>query len=152
MAFPIGSMGKNSPAVQETQEVQALSLGREGLMEEEIGYPLQYSCLKNPMDRGAWQDSLRGFQSGTQLKDWALNIVWTLQNLKSIIFWYFTKYSFTNIIKNFRWNNEELISLQDRIQGYKILLEKVIWNTNCMYCFCHFDYTFMKYIISLDNI
>ena len=23
--------------------------------EEGNGYPLQYSCLKNPMDRGAWQ-------------------------------------------------------------------------------------------------
>ena len=22
---------------------------------EENGYPLQYSCLENPMDRGAWQ-------------------------------------------------------------------------------------------------
>ena len=22
---------------------------------EENGYPLQYSCLQNPMDRGAWQ-------------------------------------------------------------------------------------------------
>ena len=24
------------------------------------GYPLQYSCLDNPMDRGAWQASLWG--------------------------------------------------------------------------------------------
>jgi len=24
--------------------------------EEESGHPLQYSCLGNPMDRGAWQD------------------------------------------------------------------------------------------------
>ena len=24
------------------------------------GNPLQYSCLENPMDRGAWQDSLWG--------------------------------------------------------------------------------------------
>ena len=22
------------------------------------GYPLQYSCLENPMDRGAWQDTV----------------------------------------------------------------------------------------------
>ena len=27
---------------------------------EENGYPLQYSCLKNPMDRGAWQATVRG--------------------------------------------------------------------------------------------
>ena len=24
------------------------------------GNPLQYSCLENPMDRGAWQDTVHG--------------------------------------------------------------------------------------------
>ena len=27
---------------------------------EEIGYLLQYSCLGNPTDRGAWQDGVHG--------------------------------------------------------------------------------------------
>ena len=27
---------------------------------EENGYPLQYSCLGNPMDRGAWQSIVHG--------------------------------------------------------------------------------------------
>ena len=27
---------------------------------EENGYPLQYSCLGNPMDRGAWQATVHG--------------------------------------------------------------------------------------------
>ena len=27
---------------------------------EENGYPLQYSCLGNPMDRGAWWDTVHG--------------------------------------------------------------------------------------------
>ena len=27
--------------------------------------PLQYSCLKNPMDRGAWQATVHGSQSQT---------------------------------------------------------------------------------------
>ena len=30
------------------------SLGWEDLLEEGMGNPLQYSCLENPMDRGAW--------------------------------------------------------------------------------------------------
>ena len=30
-------------------------LGREALLEEGSGNPLQYSCLENPMDREAWQ-------------------------------------------------------------------------------------------------
>ena len=34
------------------------------------GYPLQYSCLGNPMDRGAWQGQVHGVaKSQTQLSD-----------------------------------------------------------------------------------
>ena len=34
------------------------------------GTPLQYSCLENPMDRGAWKAVIRGFAEGqTQLSD-----------------------------------------------------------------------------------
>ena len=35
-------------------ETQVLSLGREDYPREENGYPLQYSCLENCRDRGAW--------------------------------------------------------------------------------------------------
>ena len=43
---------KNLPAVQETW-VQ--SLGWEDSPGKGNGYPFQYSCLENSMDRGAWQ-------------------------------------------------------------------------------------------------
>ena len=34
------------------------------------GTPLQYSCLENPMDRGAWQAAVHGVAEGwTQLSD-----------------------------------------------------------------------------------
>ena len=34
------------------------------------GNPLQYSCLKNPMDRGAWQATVHGTaKSPTQLSN-----------------------------------------------------------------------------------
>ena len=33
-------------------------LGRSS--EERNGYPLQYSCLENSMDRGAWQGTVYG--------------------------------------------------------------------------------------------
>ena len=45
-------MVKNLPAVQETQ-VRFLDQVRSP--EEGKGNPLQYSCMENPMDRGAWQ-------------------------------------------------------------------------------------------------
>ena len=36
------------------------------------GYPLQYSCLENPMDRGAWWATVRGVtKSQTRLNDLA---------------------------------------------------------------------------------
>ena len=42
---------KNLPAVQETQ---VLPLSWEDPLEEGNGYLLQYSCLENSMNRGAW--------------------------------------------------------------------------------------------------
>ena len=36
------------------------SLGREDSPGEGNGDPLQYPCLENPMDRGAWQGTVRG--------------------------------------------------------------------------------------------
>ena len=36
------------------------SLGQEDSLEKENGSPLQYSCLENPMDRGAWRATVQG--------------------------------------------------------------------------------------------
>ena len=37
----------------EVQEAQVQSLGQEDPPGEGNGYPIQYSCLENPMDRAA---------------------------------------------------------------------------------------------------
>ena len=57
MGFPGGSVVKNTPA----------SVGDTGLVLESgrspeggIGNPLQYSCLENPMNRGAWWATFHG--------------------------------------------------------------------------------------------
>ena len=45
------------------------SLGEEDPLEGN-GTPLQYSCLENPMDRGAWQATVPGVaRSQTRLSD-----------------------------------------------------------------------------------
>ena len=36
------------------QETEVPSLGQEDSPGEGNGHPLEYSCLGNPMDRGAW--------------------------------------------------------------------------------------------------
>ena len=64
---PAGSYGKESV----TRETQVWSLGPLGRSPEEgNSNPLQYSCLENPMDRGAWQGTLHGVaKSRTGLND-----------------------------------------------------------------------------------
>ena len=42
-------------------------------LEEGNGTPLQYSCLENPMDRGAWWATVHGVaKSWTRLRDFTL--------------------------------------------------------------------------------
>ena len=43
--------------MQETQKTQVRSLGGEDPLEKGI---LQYSCLENPTDRGAWWATVHG--------------------------------------------------------------------------------------------
>ena len=50
-------MVKNPPAMQKNL-ASVLRLGRSP--GKENGNPLQYSCLENPMDRGAWQAIVHG--------------------------------------------------------------------------------------------
>ena len=59
---PMAQWVNNTPAMQETQEIQVLSLGWEDSPEEGNGKPLQYSCLGSPMDRGAWRATVMGLQ------------------------------------------------------------------------------------------
>ena len=51
LGFPNGSAVKNLPAVQEPQELRVQSPSNEDPPGEGNGYPLQYSCLENPMDK-----------------------------------------------------------------------------------------------------
>ena len=55
--FPCGSVGKEF-ACSSGDLGSIPGLGR--APGEGNGTPLQYSCLKNPMDRGAWQDTVHG--------------------------------------------------------------------------------------------
>ena len=50
-----------------------LALGRSS--GEGYGNPLQYSCLENPMDRGAWRATVHGVtKSRTQLSNWYIQV------------------------------------------------------------------------------
>ena len=69
--FPGGSVVKNLCAVQETQ-VQ--SLIQEDSPGKGNGTPLQYSCLRNPMNRGVWW-ATGVAKSQTRLSNWTTTIL-----------------------------------------------------------------------------
>ena len=58
----IAQQKKNPPALWETQQACAQSLRWEDPLEQESGNPPQYSCLNNPMDRGAGRLQAKGLQ------------------------------------------------------------------------------------------
>ena len=65
--FPGGLDGKES-ACNAGDPASIPGLGRSA--GERNGYELQYSCLENSMDRGAWQATVHGVaKSQTQLSD-----------------------------------------------------------------------------------
>ena len=62
---------KRLPGMQETR---VRSLGREDPLEKENGTPLQYSCLENPMEGGAWWATVHGVaKSRTRLSDFTFH-------------------------------------------------------------------------------
>ena len=68
-------MGKNPPAVQETQEIWVQSLEEERLPGGGHGNPLQCSYLENLMDRGAWRATVHGIaKSQTQLNNFTFTL------------------------------------------------------------------------------
>ena len=65
------------------QETRALPLGQEDPLEEGTANPLQYSCLENPMDRGAWQAAVHEVE-----KEFSNNLVSKQQQNKFIFKFY----------------------------------------------------------------
>ena len=57
MGFPGGSVVKNPPT--NAGDTGSIPASGRSPREENIN-PLQYSCLENPMDRGAWWDIVHG--------------------------------------------------------------------------------------------
>ena len=60
LGFPGCSMVKNLPANAEDTGASGSILGLGSFPGAGNGYPFQYSCLENPMDRGAWWAAVHG--------------------------------------------------------------------------------------------
>ena len=70
MGFPGGVVMKNPPAYVGDSRDAGLIPGSGSSPEGGNGNPLPYSCLENPMDRGAWQTIVKGVtKSQSQLRN-----------------------------------------------------------------------------------
>ena len=69
LGFPGDSEVKNLPAnigaLGDTSSIPGWGRSPEG----GNGNPLQYSCLENPMDRGAWQATIHGVAESDETSD-----------------------------------------------------------------------------------
>ena len=63
IGFPDGTVVKNLPTNTEDARDMSLIPGSGRSPGKGNGNPLQYSCLENFMDRGAWQDTVRGIKN-----------------------------------------------------------------------------------------
>ena len=92
---------KNTPANAGHIRDLGLILGLGKYPEVGQGNPLQYSCLENPMDRGAWQGIVHGVtKHWTQLKWLSTHI--TIHLILCLLKWYkcnLLKIIYFNIIK-----------------------------------------------------
>ena len=63
LGFPVVLVVKNLPANARDIRDAGLITGSGRSPGGGHGNPLQYSCLENPMDRGAWQATVHGAES-----------------------------------------------------------------------------------------
>ena len=93
LGFPGGASGKE-PACQLRRYRDVDSIPGSGKSPEGgYGNPLQYSCLENPMDRGAWQatgrresDTMKPVSAHARMLSWMLLLQTLLHVSKSMIF------------------------------------------------------------------
>ena len=85
MVFSDGSVGKESACSAGDTEDTGSIPGSERSSGGGNGNPLQYSHLKNPMDRGAWQATTHGVtKSWTQLRDYLQDEVGVGKNQQAV--------------------------------------------------------------------
>ena len=88
--------------MQKRQEPRVPSLGISGLGKfpgEGNGSPLQYSCLENPMDGGAWQATVHGVtKSWTRLSDSPFHAL----NSVTFCFYFYQFYTISYLV-TFEW-------------------------------------------------
>ena len=105
--FPRGLVVKNLPAnARDAEDMGFVSgLGRSsgGVSDN----PLQYSCLENPMDRGALQAAVYGVAKELDVPEWLSSRSESIQMLYIYIFFFFFRSTWINVFCFFDGSNKE---------------------------------------------
>ena len=99
-----------------------LGLGR--FFREGNDNPLQYSCLGNPMDRGAWWTMVHGaVKSSTRLSTQIRHTLWVLCGVSSVIFFcimsLFHSFGFQSLMSWIECSINASLKLMMGEMGYK---------------------------------
>ena len=81
MGFSGGSVVKNPPA--SAGDMGSIPWSRRSPGEGN-GNPLQYSCLGNPTDRGAWWATVHGISKESGMTEWLNNISYMRDHLRHL--------------------------------------------------------------------
>ena len=78
-----GLVAKTVKNLHAMQEAWVRSLGQKDPLEKGSGYPIQYPCLENSMDRGAWRTTVHGGHKESDTPEGlTLPLPWTCDFLK----------------------------------------------------------------------
>ena len=102
------------------------SLGWEDSPGEGNGNPLQYSCLENPMDGGAWWATVHGVaKSWTRLSDFTHSLIHSHIVYYAVLIWgppwFFIKSNVYTIINTFSFLTTHHLSLLVNIRCFAML-------------------------------
>ena len=120
--FPGGSVVKNPPTMQRTLVPEVSSIPGSGRSPREgNGNPLQYSCLRNPMVRGAWQATVHGVAKHTHTHMHTQKLlIWKLFFLTSFclsnFYLHFSKY----VLSSYRSLSKVTLSKDSAFQKHLI--------------------------------
>ena len=116
--FPGGASGKESTCLCRRSKKSSVIFGLGRSPGEGHGNPLQYSCLENPMDSGAWWATAHGLQRVGH--DWATELNWTerlnihVLQMAYSLHWHFLSYDFFVVVENWTFESNDVVTMRIR--------------------------------------
>ena len=131
--FPGGTSGKEPACQCKRHKIRRFDPWVGKIPWRRVWQPIQYSCLENPMDRGAWQAIVhRVSKSWIQLKQLSMHAC-------SILYWLLGKCRFIELCSSSKyWHNslfQRITLLISSLVSEEFLILRKLWTSLCRYSF-----------------